>query len=63
MIVSTEFSKLAKVKFVKIPAWLWMPVSAGFRVAVWAREDLINVLLPAKLPKLTETRLEIQTDS
>ena len=63
MIVSTEFSKLAKVEFVKIPAWLWMPVSAGFRVAVWARTDLTIMLLPAKLPKLTETRLEIQRDS
>ena len=58
MLVSTEFSKLARVDFVKIPAWLWMPVWA-----VWARADLTNILLPAKLPKLTETRLEIQTES
>ena len=63
MLVSTEFSKLARVNFVKIPAWLWMPVSAGFRVAFRARADLTNMLLPAKLPKLTETSLEKQTES
>ena len=63
MLVSTEFSKLASVDFVKIPAWLWMPVSAKFRVAVRARADLTNMLLPAKLPKLTETSLEKQTES
>ena len=46
MLVSTEFSKLVRVDFVKIPACLWMPVSA-----VWAKADLTNMLLPAKFPK------------